>query len=192
MARGCTADVYLGRLDPLDVIGDTRVGADGLDDRGGTGADDGGVFHQFFENGGDVAAAAIEKIHGMGVAINRIGIDAILAGDPIHVVPLNECELDGFAIRMRADAAFTRVPSGGSACAGEAGADVVRSLRDFEALKRQRAMDSGLKLGDFGEVFGDDVGGTEDYVVVGGRCGRAEIAGGNALRGCGDCVERFG
>ena len=99
----------LRRIDPLALIVDASEGAHGANDGVGGGHDARRFLDDVAEREADVAAAAIEKLEGAGVAIHGAAADFVFLGDFGGAVPAEETLLDGLAIGMRANSAVALV-----------------------------------------------------------------------------------
>lgn len=109
-------DVAADGRDPLALVVDLGVEADGGDDGAGGGADGFGLLDEVFEGGAERGAALGAKAGGVGVAVNDglVG-DFVFAGDFLGAEPAEVILVDEFAILVMANRAFAGV-------AGDAGA----------------------------------------------------------------------
>jgi hypothetical protein len=112
-------DVAADWRDPLALIVDLGVEADGGDDGAGGGADGFGLLNEVFEGGAERGAALGAKAGGVGVAVNdgMMG-DFVLAGDFLGAEPAEVVLVNEFAVLVMANRAFAGVSGGaGAACA---------------------------------------------------------------------------
>lgn len=111
---GALADYYfLGRIDPFAVIVDAAIGAGGVEDVAGGGAEVVGVFEDGFDDAAKILAAKFVEAGGAGVAVNGLAIPEIVgAADVIGADPVDVIAFEGGAIGVAADEAFAGVAFG--------------------------------------------------------------------------------
>ena len=109
-------DVAADWGDPLALVVDLGVEADGGDDGAGGGADGFGLLDEVLEGGAERGAALGAKAGGVGVSVND-GLmgDSVLAGDFFGAEPAEVVLIDEFAILVVANRAFAGVS--GAVCA---------------------------------------------------------------------------
>jgi len=99
-----------GGLDPVAILGEAAIGADGANQRIGGEANVAGPFEHPFEHGAEVAGAPGKQVKGVRVTVNaRDVVEAKIGGDLIRAVPADEIGLDHLALGMVADGAPTLV-----------------------------------------------------------------------------------
>ncbi len=99
-----------GRLDPVAVVGDASVGADGADDRVGGDLDFIDALEDVFEHPPKVALSQGQKSEGMGVTVDARTVgDFVVMGNLLGASPAEEFVVDGGAVGMAADTATAPV-----------------------------------------------------------------------------------
>ena len=112
LRSGGALDYYFvggGRLDPVAVVVDAGVNADGANYFGGAGGGVSGTFEDGLEDIAEVTPAEFVEAGGVSVAINATITDFEAAGDLLRAAPVEEHFLDGRAKRVVADSAITLV-----------------------------------------------------------------------------------
>ena len=112
-------DVAADGRDPLALVVDLGVEADGGDDGAGGGADGFGLLDEVFEGGAERGAALGAEAGGVGVSVND-GLmgDTVLAGDFLGTEPAEVVLIDEFAVLVMANRTFAGVPGdAGAVCA---------------------------------------------------------------------------
>ena len=119
-------DVAADGGNPLALVVDLGVEADGGDDGAGGGADGLGLLDEVFEGGSERGPALGAKAGGVVVTVNcgMMG-DFVFAGDFLGAEPAEVVLIDEFAVLVMANRAFAGV-------AGDAGA--TRALLDIPVL----------------------------------------------------------
>jgi hypothetical protein len=103
-------DVFLRRLDPAAVFGETAVGADGADDAAGRGLHLTSALDDEFKRAADMASAAVEETGGVRMAVESgVVRDAVFLDDLGGAAPVEEGFFDGGAVGVFADGAASRV-----------------------------------------------------------------------------------
>ena len=112
-------DVAADWRDPLALVVDLGVEADGGNDGACGGADGFGLLDEVFEGGAERGAALGAKTGGVSVAVNcgMMG-DFVLAGNFLGAEPAKVVLVDEFTILVMANGAFAGVPGdAGATCA---------------------------------------------------------------------------
>jgi len=96
-----------GGLDPLASIVEAGVGLDGVDNGFRGGSDGFGLLDEEAESVAEIAVAAGEGTQSVGVAVQSgAARKTEFTGDAVHLSPLENSFLDGFAMGMAADGAL--------------------------------------------------------------------------------------
>ncbi len=97
-----------GRIDPFAGIVDAGDGAGGADDSVGRNRDFVDALDDALHGEAKIEAAFREEAGGMGVTVDRCEIaEMVAAGEVGGIAPIEEIELDGVAVGVVADAAFS-------------------------------------------------------------------------------------
>jgi hypothetical protein len=111
---GTLADYdFLGRIEPLAAVIDAAVGAGGVEDVAGGGAEVVGVFEDGLDYAAEILAAELVEAGGAGVTVDGLAIPEVVgAANVIGAYPVDEIAFEGGAIGMVADEAFAGVAFG--------------------------------------------------------------------------------
>jgi hypothetical protein len=133
-------DHALDGFDPVAVVGEAGLGADGSDDFVAGDGSLGAAFDDRIEREAHIVAAAGEEIEGVGVAIKGFPFNAIEGRDARRSDPVNELMVDFVALGMAADLAFTPMAtegSGGFGCLGHLTASRLYVIENTDAVITQ-------------------------------------------------------
>ena len=100
-----------GWLDPLAVAIDTGEVVDGSDDGVGIRANGLGAMDDVSEGEAEVAVALVVEIDCFRMPVDGAWFNAVVLGDVLDAVPVNELLFDGFAERIPTDQAEALVVS---------------------------------------------------------------------------------
>jgi len=118
------------RFDELAVGVELRKKFDSADDCVGCNFDRHGMLDDGRQREANGVGAAVEESCGVGVAVDRgvVG-DAVVLGDLVGATPAQEVLLDGFAVGMATDVAFSIVPRRGRPATVRSSGTAARSGR---------------------------------------------------------------